>query len=195
MKRTPAKYLALGGLAYLVQLAYVVVGRTTVDHLIAAISKYVPYLATHEHRQLLWAHPFLFAIPYGLALGLLPLNTLADALGLFHSRLAEWQFSWQSTKAWICIPFGLALLPLMSTYVAHKPFEATSVWRAFFLDPCALDRAHVLTYRYGCANQIIWTAPFITSVAYSLTVLLQKRRSTIDSMLIDKTSTEASAAE
>jgi hypothetical protein len=170
------KELTLTATAYIVQLVYVLVGRSVFDRLavLAYNSSFHP--AAQNQRELLWHHPALVAMLGGLVLGVSPFHALASGLGFLSGQSGPWKQRWQRAKAWIVIPFALVFLQSIWSYVANETSGALPAWQSFFSAACNLDSAHVLTYRNGCANQVLFTAPFICALVYSLTTLLDHRR-------------------
>jgi hypothetical protein len=170
------KALVLSATAYIVQLLYVLIGRLVFDRLAALVYNSSFHPAAQNQRKLLWHHPLSIAVLGGLVLGSLPFRALASGFGFLSAQRGLWKQRWQRAKAWIAIPFALVFLQSISSYVANETSGALPAWQSFFAAPCNLDAAHVLTYRNGCANQVLFTAPFICALVYSLTVLIDRRR-------------------
>jgi hypothetical protein len=168
--------LTLTGATYIVQLVYVLVGRSAFDRLMMLVYNSGFHPMEQNQRELLWKHPLIIAVLGGLVLGVIPFHALASGFGFLTGPSGPWKQRWQRAKAWIAVPFALAFLQSISSYVANERSGAPPAWQSFFAAPCSLDAAHVLTYRNGCANQVLFTAPFICALVYSLTALLDRRR-------------------
>ena len=174
--RWDSNHLGLITLAYIAQLFYVVVGRYAMNNITVAGYDLIYHPAVSNRRELLFKHPLIIAIISGVILGILPLRAIAAVFGRLSKVNENWTQSWQKTKLWIAIPFVFGFLLTVSSYVANAPAGVPSGWRSFFAAPCALDAAHLLIYRNGCANQLLFTAPLICALIYSLTVFVDPWR-------------------
>jgi hypothetical protein len=168
--------LGLIAATYIVQFVYVVVGRSAINNIVVAGYEVIFHPAVQNRRELLFRHPLITATFSGLVLGVLPLRAIASGLGFISKLNANWSWSWQNTKLWIAIPFALVFLLAVSSYVAGAAANVLPAWQGFFVAPCALDSAHLLVYRNGCANQLLFTAPLTCALVYSLTALFDRWR-------------------
>jgi hypothetical protein len=162
--------------AYIIQFVYLVIGRSAINNIVVAGYGLVFHPAFQNHRELLFRHPLFIAVLTGLVLGVLPFHVIASGLGVLSKPNAHWSHFWQKAKRWIAVPFALGFILNVWSYAAGAPANASSVWQSFFATPCNLDAAHLLVYRYGCANQLIFTATLICALVYSFTVLFDRRR-------------------
>jgi hypothetical protein len=174
--RLDSNQLGLTAAAYIVQFIYVVVGRYAISNIVVAGHEPICHPALQNRRELLFRHPLVIAILTGLALGLLPLQAIASGFGSLSKPNELWSQSWQNAKPWVMVPFALIFLVSATSYVEGAPANALTVWQSFFAAPCDLDAAHVLLYRNGCANQLLFTAPLTCALVYSLTALFDRRR-------------------
>jgi hypothetical protein len=182
-----AKLIGFWGLAYLAQLLFFCWGKYVIEHIVVNIHTAV-FHPSGSPRGFLWHHPFPFAAGIGLVLGFLPLHVLAAITGtLSRAPAEEWRKLWQMTKPWVPIPFVILFVLTISSYVAAEG-NTPSAWQSFFATPCSLDALHVLVYRNGCANQLLFTAPLVCALAYSATSLFESRRNLSDPGLVTGTS-------
>lgn len=162
---------------YIVQFVYLVIGRSAINNIVVAGYRLFFHPAFEHRRELLFRHPLAIAVFTGLVLGLLPFHAVASGSGILSKPNDRWSHSWQKAKLWIAVPFALGFLLSVWSYAASAPGDASSVWQSFFASSCDLDAAHLLVYRAGCANQLIFTATLIVALVYSLTALFDRRRS------------------
>jgi hypothetical protein len=173
----------LFAVAYIVQFVYLVIGRSVIDNIIVAGYGLIFHPALENRRELLFRHPLAIAIVIGLALGLLPFHAIASGVGVLSKPNERWSHGWQKAKLWIAVPFALGFLLSIWSYLASAPANAASVWQSFFATSCDLDAAHLLVYRAGCANQLIFTATLLCALVYSLTALADRRGKSQDPLL------------
>jgi hypothetical protein len=175
-----SRTLVLLTATYIAQFVYLLVGRAAINNIVVACYAFIFHPAEQNRRELLFRHPLLIATLTGLVLGLLPFHALASVFAHLSHPDDPWSQGWQRVKPWIAAPFVIAFLLVVSSYGAGAPVNALPVWQSFFSAPCDLDAAHLLVYRYGCANQLISTAPLTSALVYSLTVLIDRRRNFAD---------------
>ena len=183
-----AETLGLFLAAYIIQFVYLVIGRSAIDNIIVAGYRVVFHPALQNRRELLYRHPLAIAILTGFVLGLLPFHAIASGLGVLSKPSDLWSHFWQKAKRWIAVPFALGFFLNVWSYAAGAPANASSVWQSFFATPCNLDANHLLVYRYGCANQLIFTATLICALVYSSTALFDPWRSSSDREPVSKAS-------
>jgi hypothetical protein len=158
--------------AYIIQFVYLVLGRSAINNVAVALYGLIYRPASEHRRELLFRHPLAMAVLTGLILGVLPFHAIASGFGLLSKPNERWSQGWQNAKRWIAVPFALIFLLSIWSYVASAPANAPSVWQSFFATSCDLDAAHLLVYRAGCANQLIFTATLICVLVYSLTAFV-----------------------
>lgn len=168
---------------YIGQFVYLVIGRSAIDNIVVAGYGIIFHPVLQHRRELLFRHPLVIAVLTGLILGLLPLQTITSGFGFLSKPDGRWSKSWQNAKLWIAAPFALLFFVSVAGYISGAPANAPSVWQSFFATSCDLDAANLLAYRYGCANQLIFTATLICALVYSLTALGDRRRTPQDPSL------------
>jgi uncharacterized membrane protein len=174
--------------AYIIQFVYLVVGRSAINNIVVALYSLIYHPASEHRRELLFRHPLAMAVLTGLILGFLPFHAIASGFGLLSRPNERWSYGWQNAKLWMAVPFALIFLLSIWSYVASAPANASSVWQSFFATSCDLDAAHLLVYRAGCANQLIYTATLICALVYTLTALFDPWRCFSDQERVSKVS-------
>lgn len=174
--------------AYIIQFVYLVVGRSAINNVVVALYSLIYHPASEHRRELLFRHPLALAVLTGLILGFLPFHAIASGFGFVSKPNERWSQGWRNAKLWIAVPFALIFFLSIWSYVAAAPVSAPSVWQSFFATSCDLDAAHLLVYRAGCANQLIFTATLIGALVYSLTASFDSWRRSSDQAPVSKTS-------
>jgi hypothetical protein len=162
--------------AYVAQFVYLVISRSAIDNIVVTGYGLLFHPLFQNRRELLYRHPFAIAIVTGFVLGLLPFHALASGFGVLSQPNGRWIHGWQKAKLWIAVPFALNFVLGVWSYAAAEPANAPSAWQSFFAESCNLDAAHLLVYRAGCGNQLIFTATLIIALVYSLTALFDRER-------------------
>jgi hypothetical protein len=179
--------IGLWGGVYLAQLLFFAYGKYVIEHIVVNIHR-VTFHPPGNPRAFLWHHPFPTAAAIGFFLGLVPLHLIAAGMGaLSRGPVEGWRRLWRKTKPWVPIPLIVIFAISATSYVSGE-VNAPSVWQSFFTGSCSLDALHLLVYRNGCVNQLLFTAPLVCALAYSATSLFDFRRNLSEGDLATQTS-------
>jgi hypothetical protein len=179
--------IGLWGAVYLAQLLFFAYGKYVIEHIVVNIHR-VTFHPPGNPRAFLWHHPFPTAAAIGFFLGLVPLHLIAAGMGaLSRGPVEGWRRLWRKTKPWVPIPLIVIFAISATSYVSGE-VNAPSVWQSFFTGSCSLDALHLLVYRNGCVNQLLFTAPLVCALAYSATSLFDFRRNLSEGDLATQTS-------